>query len=80
MYASYYPYGGALALALDLDLRSNFKGLTLDNFMQKLWAIFGKTGRPYKVTDLQIVLAQLTNTTYANSFFTKYRNGIRWWR
>ena len=75
MYASYYPYGGALALALDLDLRSNFKGLTLDNFMQKLWAIFGKTARPYKVIDLQTALAQLTNTTYANSFFTKYVYG-----
>lgn len=75
MYASYYTYGGALALALDLDLRSNFKELTLDNFMQKLWANFGKTARPYKVSDLQTSLAQLTNTTYANNFFTKYVYG-----
>ena len=75
MYASYYPYGGALALALDLDLRSNFNGLTLDNFMQKLWTTFGKTARSYKVSDLQPVLSQLTNSTYANAFFNKYVYG-----
>lgn len=75
MYASYYTYGGALALALDLDLRSNFKGLSLDNYMQKLWATFGKTARPYRVSDLQTALAQITNTSYANSFFSKYVYG-----
>lgn len=72
MYASYYFYGGALALALDLDLRSNFKGITLDNFMQKLWASFGKTAKAYRVSDLQTALAQITNTGYATNFFSKY--------
>ncbi len=72
MFASYYTYGAAIALALDLDLRSHFKNTTLDNFMQELWKRFGKTGKPYTVKDLQPALAAITNAEYASNFFTKY--------
>ena len=75
MYASYYTYGGAIALALDLDLRSHFKNISLDTYMQTLWQRFGKKGKGYRVSDLQNALAAITNTAYATSFFSKYVYG-----
>jgi predicted metalloprotease with PDZ domain len=75
MYSSYYPYGGAIALALDLTLRSQYH-LTLDDYMTALWKRFGKTEVPYTVPGLEEVLAQVTNDkTFAADFFTRYVNG-----
>jgi predicted metalloprotease with PDZ domain len=76
MYTSYYPYGAAIALALDLELRSRFNNLTLDNYMAAVWKKFGKTEIPYTVDGLQNVLAQVTgNKEFASTFFSKYING-----
>lgn len=76
MYTSYYPYGGAVALALDLELRTNFKDLTLDQYMAAVWKRFGKTEIPYTITGLQDVLAQVTgNASFAGDFFRKYVYG-----
>jgi predicted metalloprotease with PDZ domain len=76
MYTSYYPYGAAIALALDLELRSRFNNLTLDNYMAAVWKKFGKTEIPYTVEGLQNVLAQVTgNKEFASTFFSKYING-----
>jgi predicted metalloprotease with PDZ domain len=76
MYTSYYPYGAAIALALDLELRSRFNNLTLDNYMAAVWKKFGKTEIPYTVDGLQNVLAQVTgNKEFASNFFSKYVNG-----
>ena len=33
-FLSYYTYGAALALGLDLELRTNFENLNLDDFMR----------------------------------------------
>jgi predicted metalloprotease with PDZ domain len=74
IFTSYYTYGGATALALDLRLRSEFN-LTLDNFMRQLWLTHGKTEKPYTVTDLQAVLAKVTNPAFAADFFKRYING-----
>src|SRR5262249_57489540 len=42
---SYYPFGGAIALALDLSLRGQSDGrVTLDDFMRAMWRGFGKPG------------------------------------
>lgn len=76
MYTSYYPYGAAIALALDLELRTRFKNLTLDNYMAAVWKKFGKTEIPYTVDGLQDVLAQVTgNKKFASEFFSRYING-----
>lgn len=76
MYSSYYPYGGAIALALDLELRSHFSNLSLDNYMAAVWKKFGKTEIPYNVDGLMEVLAQLTGSkTFASGFFSRYING-----
>jgi predicted metalloprotease with PDZ domain len=75
MYSSYYPYGGAIALALDLTLRTKFQ-LTLDDYMTGLWKRFGKTEIAYTVQGLEEVLADVTHDkTFAADFFTRYVNG-----
>jgi predicted metalloprotease with PDZ domain len=74
-FTSYYVYGGAIALALDLRLRSEFK-LTLDDYMRAVWLAHGKKEKPYVVKDLQNVLASITNPKFAADFFGKYVNGI----
>lgn len=75
MYSSYYPYGGSIALALDLTLRTKFK-LTLDDYMTALWKRFGKPEIAYTVATLEEVLAEVTkDKTFAADFFSRYING-----
>ena len=68
MYTSYYLYGGALALALDLELRSRFHK-SLDDLMKELWKKHGKTEIPYTIANVQGALATITDPAYAASFF-----------
>lgn len=76
MFTSYYTYGGAIALALDLRLRSEFN-LTLDDYMRTVWLDRGKIMKPYTVPDLQAELAKVTkNPKFAADFFNKYIYGI----
>jgi predicted metalloprotease with PDZ domain len=76
MYSSYYPYGGAIALALDLELRGRFNK-SLDSYMQELWKTHGKTEIPYTIKDLQAALAKVSgSTSYAADFFKKYIYGF----
>jgi predicted metalloprotease with PDZ domain len=75
MYSSYYPYGGSVALALDLTLRTKFK-FTLDDYMTALWKRFGKPEIAYTVQGLEEVLAEVTkDKTFAADFFSRYING-----
>ncbi|MBL4677791.1 MAG: M61 family metallopeptidase [Mucilaginibacter sp.] len=76
MFTSYYVYGGATALALDLRLRSEFK-ITLDDYMRQVWLAYGKTGKPYTIPDLQNTLAKLTNPKFAKAFFDDYIYGFK---
>lgn len=76
VFTSYYVYGGAIALALDLRLRSNFN-LTLDDYMRTVWLNRGKVMKPYTIPDLQADLAQVTkNPKFAADFFSKYIYGL----
>jgi predicted metalloprotease with PDZ domain len=76
IFTSYYVYGGATALALDLRLRSEFN-LTLDDYMRTVWLNRGKVMKPYTIPDLQNDLAKLTNNPkFAADFFNKYIYGI----
>ena len=75
MFASYYPYGASVALALDLQLRQQF-GKTLDELMQAAWKRFGKPEIPYTLEGLQETLATLTGDgKFAAAFFSKYITG-----
>ncbi len=76
MFTSYYPYGAAIALALDLELRTRFEGLDLDRYMQAVWKKFGVNEQPYTVAGLENVLADLTkDKNFAAAFFFNYVNG-----
>src|SRR5207245_6079364 len=64
---SYYPFGGAIALALDLTLRERSNGkLTLDDYMRAMWRVHGKPGgaregyvdRPYTPPAAEAGLAE----------------------
>jgi predicted metalloprotease with PDZ domain len=84
-FISYYSYGAAIALALDLSLREMSNGKqSLDDYMRLLWQRHGKpggpapglVGKPYSLKDIRDALADLTgNKTFANEFFDKYIEG-----
>ncbi|MCI0489550.1 MAG: PDZ domain-containing protein [Blastocatellia bacterium] len=75
-YISYYTWGSAIGLALDLTLRSRFKGLTLDDYMRALWLSYGKPEKPYTLDDLESALARLTeDAPFAEDFFKRYIEG-----
>jgi predicted metalloprotease with PDZ domain len=84
-YISYYPFGGAIALALDLTLRDRSNGaVTLDDFMRAMWRAHGKPGgarpgyvdRPYTMADAEARLAEVSkDAAFARSFFARYIQG-----
>jgi predicted metalloprotease with PDZ domain len=82
---SYYPFGGAIALALDLTLRERSEGrVTLDDFMRAMWRKYGKPGggrqgyveRPYTIDDAEATLAEVSGDgAFARDFFARYIRG-----
>lgn len=81
-FISYYTWGQALGLGLDLSLRERFQ-LTLDDFMRRMWHDFGShqnaalaPARPYTIDDIRRTLGSFTgDTTFANDFFRRYVAG-----
>ena len=74
-FLSYYFYGDAVALALDLMLRSETQ-VSLDRYMQALWRRFGRAERPYTNRDLELTLAKVTgDESFAKGFFRRYVHG-----
>lgn len=74
MFSSYYTYGAAIALALDLEMQTKYQK-TLDAFMQAMWKRFGKTETAYTIAGMQETLATVTDNDFAAAFFSKYING-----
>ncbi|MSO30758.1 MAG: M61 family peptidase [Acidobacteria bacterium] len=82
---SYYPFGGAIALALDLTLRDRSDGrVSLDDFMRAMWRAHGKPGgtregyvdRPYTPADAEGALAEVSgDRAFARDFFARYVRG-----
>lgn len=73
-FVSYYPYGAVLGLVLDLELRE--MGHTLDELMQLIWERYGRTEIPYHVNDLQLALADLTESPdWAADWFSRHVHG-----
>jgi predicted metalloprotease with PDZ domain len=75
-FISYYTYGAAIGLALDLTLRENFASKSLDTMMQRVWEVHGKTEIAYSTDDLRDALAHVTdNPRFANEFFSSFITG-----
>lgn len=75
-FISYYSWGAAIGLGLDLTLRSEFEGISLDDYMGTMWEKFGKTMVPYTLQDLEETLAQVTDSTeFARDFFSRHIYG-----
>jgi predicted metalloprotease with PDZ domain len=85
LFISYYTYGQAIGLGLDLSLRDRSNGkITADDYMRALWAQFGRPGQkepgrvatPYTIDGLKETLAKVSgDRAFANDFFAKYVEG-----
>jgi predicted metalloprotease with PDZ domain len=71
-YASYYPYGAVLALGLDLSIRERYSPRSLDDFMKGMWRAYGKTETPYNLTDVETMLAEVTDASFAKEYFDRF--------
>ena len=69
-FISYYSYGSALGLALDLSLRE--QGLNLDDYMKLVWTTYGKVENPYTVNDLHQALNKFAGKSFGDNFFNNY--------
>jgi predicted metalloprotease with PDZ domain len=84
-FISYYTYGGAVALGLDLSLRDKTGGtVTLDDFMRVMWRKYGKpggaapglVGHPYSLGDIHDTLVEVSgDRAFADDFFNRYMIG-----
>jgi predicted metalloprotease with PDZ domain len=83
-HVSYYTYGAAIALALDLSLRERSGGkVTLDDYMRAMWRAHGKPGgaapglvaKPYTLKDARDRLAEVSDRAFADKFFDRYIEG-----
>jgi len=84
-YVSYYTWGEAIGLGLDLALRSRSGGgITLDDYMRTLWRTYGKPGgrrpgtvdRPYTARDLRNELGRVAlDEGFAKDFFARFIQG-----
>lgn len=82
---SYYPFGGAIALALDLSLRERSEGkVSLDDYMRAMWRMHGRPGgkregyvdHPYTMADAEARLAEVAgDRRFARQFFARYIQG-----
>ncbi|MBI4478076.1 MAG: M61 family metallopeptidase, partial [Acidobacteria bacterium] len=84
-FMSYYTYGAAIALGLDLTLRDRTNGrVTLDDFMRAMWEKHGKPGvrvpgyveTPYTLQDVRARLAEVSaDAAFASDFMNRYVEG-----
>ena len=84
-FLSYYDWGAAIGLGLDLSLRTRTDHkVTLDHYMQRMWQEFGRpapeaegtVGRPYTAQDLRRVLADVAgDRAFADDFFDRFVHG-----
>jgi predicted metalloprotease with PDZ domain len=77
IYISYYTYGRALALGIDLAIRSRFPGKSLDDMMRAIWRRHPDVQKPYTEEDLQQALAQATGSDeFAKEIFQRHIDGV----
>jgi predicted metalloprotease with PDZ domain len=84
-FLSYYTWGEAIGLGLDLALRDRSESkISLDDVMRAMWQQFGRSGesvpgyvaRPYTADDVRAVLAQVAgDAAFAVDFYTRFVQG-----
>ena len=83
-FISYYTWGSAIGLGLDLALRQRSDGaVTLDHFMRAMWEAHGTPGgepgyvaAPYTLKDARDRLADVSgDSAFADDFFERYIEG-----
>ncbi len=84
-FISYYDWGAAIALGLDLSLRARTDHtVTLDHYMRRMWQEFGRATplmegvvpRPYTMQDLRNVLAEVSgDRAFADEYFDRFVQG-----
>ena len=84
-FISYYTWGEAIALGLDLTLRDRSEGkITLDDFMRAMWVKYGRSAAkragyveaPYTLADARQTLAEIArDPAFATDFFSRYIEG-----
>jgi predicted metalloprotease with PDZ domain len=85
LFISYYTYGSAIAMGLDLSLRDRTDGkVTLDSYMRALWRKYGRSSNQtpgvvpatYTIRDLEQTLAEVTgDAAFAREFFQRFIEG-----
>ncbi len=75
-YISYYTYGQALALGIDLTIRERFPGKSLDDWMREVWRHHPDIDKPYTISDLQAALGTVTgDPAFADDVFRRHIAG-----
>jgi len=75
-FISYYTYGRALGLGIDLAIRSRFPGKSLDDWMRAMWRRHPDVQKPYTEQDLEHALADATGSaTFAREIFERHIEG-----
>ena len=75
-YISYYTYGHAIALGIDLAIRSQFPGKSLDDWMRAMWRRHPDVQKPYTEQDLEQALAEATGSSeFAKEMFRAPHRG-----
>lgn len=76
-YISYYTYGRAIALGIDLAIRSRFPGKSLDDMMRAMWRRHPDVQKPYIEQDLEQALAEATGSgEFAKEIFQRHIDGL----
>jgi len=84
-FISYYTWGWAIGLGLDLSLRARSDGeVSLDDLMRELWRRYGRepgpapglVARPWTLADVEATLADVAaDPEFARSFLARYVEG-----
>jgi predicted metalloprotease with PDZ domain len=77
-FISYYTYGQALALGIDLAIRERFAGKSLDDWMKTMWHEHPDVNKPYSLDDLEHALAETTgDEQFAHEMFKQHIEGTQ---
>jgi predicted metalloprotease with PDZ domain len=75
-FISYYTYGRALGLGIDLAIRARFPGKALDDWMRAMWRRHPDVQKPYDEQDLEDALAEATGSAeFASDIFKRHIEG-----